>query len=76
MKGGSTGKSRQQEARAEGEVATQLICEEEITGNNMKPAQRCGQSGKQKGYFYQHCFKSSVTVSIKKGKAITAANSN
>lgn len=25
--GGSTGKNRQQEARAEGEVATQLICE-------------------------------------------------
>lgn len=42
MKGGSAGKSRQQEARAEGEVATQLTCEEEIMGNNMKPAQRCG----------------------------------
>lgn len=74
---GSAGKSRQQEAKAEGEVATQLICEEEITGNNTKPAQRCGQSGKQKGYFYRHCFKPAITVSIKKRKeAITVANPN
>jgi len=65
VKGGSAGKSRQHEARAEGEVATQLFCEEEIMGNNMKPAQRCGQSGKQKAYFYQHCFKPAITVSIK-----------